>query len=49
MPLGYKWLVVFAMIVGRIEIVSIFAAVRSLPLLQTIRRFGGFLRKTIKR
>ncbi len=49
MPLGYKWLIVFAMIIGRIEIVSIFAAVRSLPLLQIIRRFGGFLRKAIRR
>ena len=49
MPLGYKWLIVFAMIVGRVELVSIFAAVRSLPILQIVRNFGGFLRKTIKR
>ena len=49
MPLGYKWLIVFAMIVGRVEIVSIFAAVRSLPILQIVRNFGGFLRKTIRR
>ena len=49
MPLGYKWLIVFAMIVGRVEIVSIFAAVRGLPLLQIMRRFGGFLRKALRR
>ena len=49
MPVGYKWLIVFAMIVGRVEIVSIFAAVRGLPLLQIMKRFGGFLRKTIWR
>jgi trk system potassium uptake protein TrkH len=28
MPLGYKWLLVLAMIVGRVEIVSIFKAIR---------------------
>jgi len=28
MPIGYKWLIIFAMIVGRVEIVTIFKAIR---------------------
>ena len=28
MPIGYKWLIIFAMIVGRVEIVSIFKAIK---------------------
>lgn len=28
LPLGYKWLLIFAMIVGRVEIVNIFKAIR---------------------
>ena len=28
LPLGYKWLLIFAMIIGRVEIVNIFRAIR---------------------
>jgi len=38
MPIGYKWLMILAMIIGRIEIVSIFTAVGRLPLLVTLRQ-----------
>ena len=35
MPIGYKWLMILAMLIGRIELVNIFAAVKGLPLLRT--------------
>jgi trk system potassium uptake protein TrkH len=49
MPLGYKWLIILAMVIGRLEIVSILAAIRGLPLLGMVKRFGGFLKKIIRR
>jgi Trk-type K+ transport system membrane component len=49
MPMGYKWLLIFAMIVGRIEIVAIFKAITGLPLLGVLKRLGAALRKAIKR
>jgi Trk-type K+ transport system membrane component len=45
MPVGYKWLLIFAMVVGRVEIVSIFSAFAGLPLLVAMKRVVGFLRK----
>ena len=49
MPLGYRWLIILAMIIGRLEIVSILTAIKGLPLLETVKRFGGFLKKKIRR
>ena len=49
MPMGYKWLLIFAMIVGRIEIVAIFKAITGLPLSGALKRLGAALRKAIKR
>lgn len=49
MPLGYKWLIILAMLIGRLEIVTILAAVSGLPLLGMVKRFGGFLKKIIRR
>lgn len=45
MPVGYKWLLILAMVVGRVEIVSIFSAITGLPLLVAMKRVVGFLRK----
>ncbi len=45
MPVGYKWLLILAMVVGRVEIVSIFSAIAGLPLLVAMKRVVGFLRK----
>ncbi len=49
MPIGYKWLITLAMIIGRVEIVSIFAALAGLPVLPKAKEFGGTLSKAIKR
>jgi trk system potassium uptake protein TrkH len=49
MPIGYKWLITFAMIIGRVEIVSIFAALAGLPILSVAKRLGGILTRAIKR
>lgn len=49
LPVGYKWLLILAMVVGRVEIVSIFSAVAGLPLLSAVKRVIGFLRKRIRR
>lgn len=53
MPIGYKWLITFAMIIGRVEIVSIIAAIAGLPILagakRVLDRLGSILRKAIKR
>jgi Trk-type K+ transport system membrane component len=49
MPVGYKWLLIVAMVVGRLEIVTIFSAILSLPLLGLVKRLGGPLKKAIKR
>jgi trk/ktr system potassium uptake protein len=52
MPIGYKWLLTFAMIIGRVEIVSIFAAIAGLPILSSskhaVERIRTALRKAIK-
>jgi trk system potassium uptake protein TrkH len=47
MPVGYKWLLILAMVVGRVEIVSIFSAAAGLPLWAAVKRVLGFLRKKI--
>lgn len=49
MPLGYKWLIIFAMLVGRVEIVTIFAAVAGFPLFAFVKRITGFLSKKMGR
>ena len=53
MPIGYKWLMTFAMIIGRVEIVSILAAIAGLPILPAAKRVAkrlvGILRKAIRR
>ncbi len=53
MPIGYKWLITFAMIIGRVEIVSIIAAIAGLPILagakRVLDRLSTILRKVIKR
>jgi trk/ktr system potassium uptake protein len=53
MPIGYKWLMTFAMIIGRVEIVSIIAAIAGLPILAGAKRVAiglvGILRKAIRR
>jgi trk system potassium uptake protein TrkH len=49
MPAGYKWLLIIAMVVGRLEIVTIFSAVAGLRLLAAVKRVGGFLRKAIRK
>jgi trk system potassium uptake protein TrkH len=49
MPIGYKWLITFAMIIGRVEIVSIFAALAGLPIPSMAKRLGGILTRAIKR
>jgi trk system potassium uptake protein TrkH len=49
MPLGYKWLMILAMIIGRIEIVTILTAISMLPLLTVVKRLGGILKKAIRR
>jgi trk system potassium uptake protein TrkH len=45
MPLGYKWLMIVAMLIGRIEIVTIFAAIAGLPLFAFVKRITSFIRK----
>ena len=37
LPLGHKWLLIFAMIIGRVEIASIFKAIKGGELLRTFR------------
>jgi Trk-type K+ transport system membrane component len=49
MPLGYKWLMILAMIIGRIEIMTILTAITGLPLLTIVKRLGGMLKKAIRR
>jgi Trk-type K+ transport system membrane component len=49
MPIGYKWLLTFAMVIGRVEIVSIAAAIVGLPILPMVKRLGGILKKAIRR
>jgi Trk-type K+ transport system membrane component len=44
-PLGYKWLLILAMTVGRIEIVAVFKALSSTGIFESAKRFGNRLRK----
>jgi len=46
MPIGYKWLMTFAMVIGRVEIVSISAAIVGRPM---AKRLGNILKKAIRR
>jgi trk system potassium uptake protein TrkH len=48
-PLGYKWLLILAMLLGRIEVVSIFRALSSTPISEVVKRLVGTLRKRAKR
>jgi len=45
MPIGYKWLMTFAMVIGRVEIVSISAAIVGRPM---AKRLGSILKKAIR-
>jgi trk system potassium uptake protein TrkH len=49
MPVGYKWLLIIAMVVGRLEIVTILSAVAGLPLLAAVKHGTGFLREKIRK
>jgi len=49
MPVGYKWLLIIAMLIGRIEVVSIFTAISTLPILASAKRLGSVLKKAIHR
>jgi trk system potassium uptake protein TrkH len=49
MPLGYRWLMIFAMLVGRVEILTILAAIAGLPLFGFVKRVTGFLKKKLGR
>jgi len=49
MPLGYKWLLIFAMNVGRIEIVAVFKALDSTGFFEIAKRFASRLRKRTRR
>jgi trk system potassium uptake protein TrkH len=47
MALGYKWLLILAMLIGRLEVVTIVAAVMGLPLLSIVNGLTGLLKKAI--
>jgi len=47
MALGYKWLLILAMLIGRLEVVSVIAAIMGLPLLGIVGQLGGFLKKAV--
>jgi len=49
MPLGYKWLMIFAMLIGRIEIMGILTVIAGLPILSGVKRLGCLIRKAIRR
>ncbi len=49
MPLSYKWLIIVAMLIGRIEIMTLLAAIAGLPLFAFVRRLGGVLRRKVAR
>jgi trk system potassium uptake protein TrkH len=49
MPLGYKWLLILAMTLGRIEIVAVFTALSSTGIFEIWRRFGNRLRNRKRR
>jgi trk/ktr system potassium uptake protein len=48
-PLGYKWLLVLAMIVGRIEIVVVFKALKGTGISRMLKRLFGGLRRGVRR
>jgi trk system potassium uptake protein TrkH len=49
MPLGYKWLLILAMTLGRIEIVAVFTALGSTTISKIANRFASRPRKRTKR
>ena len=49
MPLGYKWLMIFAMLIGRIEIMGILTVIAGLPILSGVKRLGCLIRKATRR
>ena len=49
MPLGYKWLLILAMTLGRIEIVAVFKALSSTNIFNFAKRFASRLTKRAKR
>lgn len=49
MPIGYKWLMILAMLIGRLEILTIIAAISGLPIFVVVKRFWSNLRKKTRR
>ncbi len=49
MPLGYKWLMILAMLIGRLEIISIVAAIAGLPIFVIVKGWGSTLRERVRR
>jgi hypothetical protein len=47
-PLFYKWLLVLAMIIGRVEIVAIFKAIKGANIIDVLKRFGAVLRDILQ-
>lgn len=48
MPLGYKWLMILAMLIGRIEIISILAAIIGLPIFTIFKEWGSTLKEKVR-
>lgn len=48
-PLGHKWLLILAMILGRIEIIAVFRVLSSTSLFEAAKHFLYRLRKGVKR
>jgi len=44
MGVGYKWLMTIAMLIGRVEILSVFAAIAGLPIWAVVKRIFGVFR-----
>jgi Trk-type K+ transport system membrane component len=49
MPLGYKWLLTLAMILGRIEIVAVFKIFEGTKIFEMAKRLVGRLPKRKRR
>lgn len=49
MPLGYKWLLIFAMVLGRIEVATLFRFFNSTKISEMVDRFADRFRKRSKR
>lgn len=49
MPIGYKWIQIIAMLIGRVEVVTIFTAFSGIPILKNVKRLGSILSKRIHR